>query len=907
MQEHAALAKGYEADSFVLESRVQELLGRKQGDGQRCADELTSIEEHLADRLRELLHRNYPQFIELHGRVESAAQSLLKVKEDATALRSSLQQVGALPFAAPSGAAASLAAERDGGGGGGGGDASGGGAGGAATDNFFLHGGPAGGLYSRRRQARGGGGGGVGGGGGGGGDFTQADLVRLEEDVQAAVFEADYEKATSLILLERQRVEDAGGAACGCDPAALSLRRQLWALENAVVDGVLEALQHTPAASRHLLKLLLRLDRHQAAYDFFFEHRSAWVRGEVRRVRFVGDVVAYARAAGAASFRGLSTTCAEYFSLSQGRQQSGVMRWLCAEIHAFSALMQSQIVSVNQVSEVFLVVAEVCRACRDSLEPLGMDLLPHLHCCLEVPALEALAREADATAQVCTFQLQEDTFAPVQTGGGAAATGDEALFEDVHAPPLFTRSARASERVAATLSASAHGLLQQVAALLNAVRTACLYPPGGEGPAPRSGDRPFLALEAPADRAVAAAAKAYVKDAFERPSAAGRPPLEDREALVLLSSVCFVLRTARRASSVLRGVFHRGRMSCLDHLADQSRATPAKLREAIVAAWCGRWCGGLRPPAEAEETEAKGLLPCVGGLLVRMAAFRTCAAAVFPDASDVSRVGAALVAGVAKAAAGSDLLATPPPDAAGGHKRLRKRLVASVLLLKGALEGGGGAGGDGGRGRDCSKEFAAFEEAWQPSDEEAGRGVAKMLRACDDDVSHALEVLGYAQVHHRRHPQMCGLCGCEGHKQPTCQRRWGEATAESATELEKRLRGVPRATRLGKEEDGASCWFCSGEHRIAGCALFSVLCRQIHDTKKADSQHVSMWCELAACTGKIFDQSSGRDIPGEFRFLTELADGDILKNLEIRENRKTLVVRLDNLFKQLEAAGYVLR
>eukprot|EP00754_Rhynchopus_humris_P018288 Rhum_TRINITY_DN14598_c5_g1::Rhum_TRINITY_DN14598_c5_g1_i1::g.100845::m.100845 len=207
MQEHVALAKGYEADSFVLESRVQELLGRKHGDGQRCADELTGIEEHVADRLRELLHRNYPQFIELHGRVESAAQSLLKVKEEAAALRSSLQQVGALPFAAPSGAAASLAAERDGGGGGGAGAAATAAAG-AATDNFFLHGGPAGGLYSRRRQTR------AGGGGGGEGDFTQADLARLEEEVQAAVFEADYEKATSLILLERQRVEEAAAGAC---------------------------------------------------------------------------------------------------------------------------------------------------------------------------------------------------------------------------------------------------------------------------------------------------------------------------------------------------------------------------------------------------------------------------------------------------------------------------------------------------------------------------------------------------------------------------------------------------------------------------------------------------------------------------------------------------------------------
>ena len=128
--------------------------------------------------------------------------------------------------------------------------------------------------------------------------------------------------------------------------------------------------QTNTGTTRSLLKILIKLDREDIAINHFFAHRSRWVRSEVCRVRFLGDVVNYARDSSSAIFSGLAATYVEYvqmaendFKLPPNHLKSSAVRWISRQIDDFLSLIISQLMSVDAFSDIFQSFTEVFKVC----------------------------------------------------------------------------------------------------------------------------------------------------------------------------------------------------------------------------------------------------------------------------------------------------------------------------------------------------------------------------------------------------------------------------------------------------------------------------------------------------------------------------------------------------------------
>ena len=514
-----------------MESLVQDLLARKQSSTQECTKELDGIEHHVQERLKETLKRNYPEFLNMHSGVERATQQLLTVKEEVANLRSNLQQVADLPIETIEDTLKQIHHTHQGY---------------DHEEDIQLS------LAQSFADEE---------------TFSPRCLETLREEIDLAVFEHDFEKATSLLLLDVRRVETSP------EMVPLALRRELGAIEQELVEAILSALQYTPASSRYLLKLLLKLDHPVVAYECFFAHRTNWVRGEIRRIRFVGDVVVYARNAATAFFHGVTATYQEFIQLSGGQQKSNVLRWVVNEVNEFAAIIRAQILAVEFFPDVFATLAEVCKACRDHTEPLSLSVLPQLRQTLQEQAVDNLIREAVGMKQLCRVALSEDDFRLSEVN---------IQPQDLHFPPLYSRSAK-GEKLWVVLAKSTECLLTQVTAVVVAARVACLNPVDSTHSS-RSTFRPWPALEEPADKIITELLKDHVKSVFDRPM---EDDMDDQQSLLLYHNVSFLVnKLTRRISTVLKETFCRERMSYLDHLIDQSKSTVPKLGEKIGETWC---------------------------------------------------------------------------------------------------------------------------------------------------------------------------------------------------------------------------------------------------------------------------------------------------------------------------------
>ncbi|KAJ9459258.1 Exocyst complex component 8 [Diplonema papillatum] len=641
----------YEKEKFVLEKRVQDLLERRGSDRKACLQELDRCEAFVKNSLREVIQRNYRKFIECANQIESGTQSLLRVKEEVSNLRSTLQQVADLPLDADEG---------------------------NAEDEFAYD------HTSVLVKS----------------EYDEAETVmeKLRSDVDVAIFEHDFDKATELM------VKPPPGAHTDANKYAL------WDIEENLASHIMLALRNTPASSRSLLKLLVKLGRQQAAYDFFLKHRSHWVRSEVRRVRFVGDVVVYAKSVSTAVFRGLAATYAEFMlmlannfdthgmpleapsagtapnsspagplhfnstnhaskqtanspqpkgangqragsavpegpkdgkmpngigasSPASQRMRSTAIRWLATEIDDFSQLIISQIFAVETFSDVFRALAEVFKACRDYLEPLSIDLLPHLRTSLEEPALEALRKEIDLKKQLCLRELDEDDM--TQRPGEA--------YEDIHKPPLWTARTPRNERLSVVVSRSTYCLLNETASLLRNVRAVCLDASDGTMSSSRAGDRPWAVLEDETDRDICELLKEYVNAAFMRTKA--DRPLGDGQIMMLVSNIFFIINhLMARASDVMRKTFNTERVVHLDHLRDKSGELPDKLLKSLASEWCKAeitvptYIELLENDAEIAENTGPVVLSSFKAVVHRVAGLRREAMSVFNDSAAADHI-----------------------------------------------------------------------------------------------------------------------------------------------------------------------------------------------------------------------------------------------------------------------------
>eukprot|EP01064_Diplonema_japonicum_P013916 TRINITY_DN21456_c0_g1_i1.p1 TRINITY_DN21456_c0_g1~~TRINITY_DN21456_c0_g1_i1.p1 ORF type:complete len:667 (+),score=154.60 TRINITY_DN21456_c0_g1_i1:52-2052(+) len=397
-----------------------------------------------------------------------------------------------------------------------------------------------------------------------GGELIEEDddpLKVIKEEIDLALFENDFERASTILT----------------GPNALSVPpKDLWQLEEDVVQQILAALRDTPGSSKSLLKLLLRLDRPQIAYDFFFMKRSKWVRSEVRRVRFSGDMVLYAKNTSTAVFQGLGSTYVEYIQMEgsngSSNQKSTAVRWLSTELSAFSELLASQILGVELFTDCYRALAEVFKSSRDHLEPLSLDLCPHLQLSLQDTALDLLERECARINEESLEGLAEDTFTP--------KTGESFFVEEVHSPPLWTRTSR--DKTSALITPSTQTLLHLVSSLLASIRGVCLHNTEGSYSI-KGGDRPWPVLETAVDSGLAEVVRNYLQQAFTCPTT---QEMDLQSTLMLYSDIEFVVdQLLPRISEVLKRTFYRERITSIDHLIEKSASIPNKLLDTAGGEW----------------------------------------------------------------------------------------------------------------------------------------------------------------------------------------------------------------------------------------------------------------------------------------------------------------------------------
>eukprot|EP01063_Lacrimia_lanifica_P006924 TRINITY_DN14388_c0_g1_i1.p1 TRINITY_DN14388_c0_g1~~TRINITY_DN14388_c0_g1_i1.p1 ORF type:complete len:457 (+),score=155.95 TRINITY_DN14388_c0_g1_i1:863-2233(+) len=434
-----------------------------------------------------------------------------------------------------------------------------------------------------------------------------------------------------------------------------------------------------------------------------------------RRVRFVGDMPEYAKSAANAVFRGLAATYVEFTDLAQAaklRSGSAAVRWLATEIYDFSFLLKSQIFSVEAAADVFRALSEVFKACRDHLEPLSIDLLPHLRQTLEESALDMLERECLFMKQSCNCELDEDDF--------MRKPSDE--FEEIHAPPLWTRAAR-NERLNVVVSGSVQHLVLAVCTLLGNVRTACLHAPEGSTSS-RATDRPWTVLEEPTDRIIAETVRHYIQEVFERP-ALGKTP---SQMLLMLSNVRFLVEHFLvRLSAVMHDTFHRKRITNIDELIDKSVNIPNRLLVSLAK----QWAESILPDMEGEaegDVGAYPVLPVVLDVIQNSAVLQREALIIFSDRSmaesTVRAFAERLVACV-----------TALPDLSAASEHPRDVRVLNTLVLQRGLA------------RYTSDEiWAPHLEALQMTQEEVVEGERALAALHNEELEDALHELRSAET-----------------------------------------------------------------------------------------------------------------------------------------------------------------
>eukprot|EP01065_Artemidia_motanka_P040776 TRINITY_DN5174_c0_g2_i1.p1 TRINITY_DN5174_c0_g2~~TRINITY_DN5174_c0_g2_i1.p1 ORF type:complete len:551 (+),score=176.22 TRINITY_DN5174_c0_g2_i1:626-2278(+) len=483
--------------------------------------------------------------------------------------------------------------------------------------------------------------------------------------------------------------------------------RELWQAEANVVSALLQALRATPAVSRPLLKHLVALGRLTEAAECFFAHRSEWVLGELQRVKHAGDVEVYARNASGTVFRSLAATHKEFvelFTTSVGTSprrpdaavagtslqervammRSTSVRWITHETRRLGALLRNQVFAGESFTAQFASLAEICKACRDILEPKGLGMLPTLHRLFQDEAAAALVKACvDATAAV-NRAFDADAFYP----------HTEDTVEDLCVPPLFGGRSQRQERMKLLLSPSAHTLVARVAGLLQSVRAVCLDFSLFDSQRSGHGERPFSALEEQVDRLVQDMIKQYNERVFE---IAGQQSRSPREHMAGYAVMLFVARKLLpRAATVLCRAFHRSRATQLHHLDEKTKKLPGR----YINEWVNGWrMAGNGPDAVAEELKHGGVGPVLRSareLVQHVASVLAAAEQILQDDEDTSGKGggqrAALSATVAVAQAiEKDLLSEQwwrtkaglQPGLRGPHRRTA---IVTATLVQSAFD-----------------------------------------------------------------------------------------------------------------------------------------------------------------------------------------------------------------------------
>eukprot|EP01062_Namystynia_karyoxenos_P026923 TRINITY_DN20780_c0_g1_i1.p1 TRINITY_DN20780_c0_g1~~TRINITY_DN20780_c0_g1_i1.p1 ORF type:complete len:770 (+),score=181.11 TRINITY_DN20780_c0_g1_i1:90-2399(+) len=621
---------------FDADGHMAQMLASTGGDMAVCMAHLDDVGHAAKQKMRELVHTHYQQFISASEAVKSSSRELLLAREEVRRLRRTVREMGS--------AAEALQAE--------------------CVQLTQPAAAAATGLAQQRHDA----------------------AQVFADDVELAVCEQDFDKAVDLVVSAADR------------HTADIPEQALWQAEDRVVSELRHSIRVTPAASKPLLKHLVALGRLQEAADLFFKLRTKLVLCELQRVKHTGDMGIYARNASGVVFRSVALTHREFAELMRPGQQpaagaarsradgggadvghsrksrgtavgarsqeaadgervrreqmrlmmrSASIRWVTKELERLGHMLRKQIFApAENFQAKFAALAEVFKACRDVLEPKGLNMLPFLHDMFQEPAQNTLVDPfADIRADV-ERQLSEESFAPQRDAGDGA---DELTIAPLIRPKQQgAESGRASRQSACCnrqmlLCMSTQVLIENTAGILRSVRGVCLnlklFDRVSEDNKVHHGERPYCALLEQIDKGLRDTIKYYNEQLFEvlSPSQSDGGSVTNssaavRENLVVYAALAFICQWfIGRTAWVCCRTFHYTHATHLQHLESKSTSLPSKFLKRWVREWA-ETPEGLGGVAQEFVSRAAGTVPdCVRWVVKFLADLCECAYDVFGE------------------------------------------------------------------------------------------------------------------------------------------------------------------------------------------------------------------------------------------------------------------------------------